>query len=244
MRLLQKCYCGRKKIAFTLAEVLITLSILGVVAAISIPSIINNYQKQATVSRLKIAYSIVDNLIQQSYIENGSFPSGPNMSVDNFDKYFSKYLNIAKNCGRNTSRKEHKADGCFKDNTFVNLDGVATTQGGYSPEYYNQVLLKNGMGVAALEATRWIVDIDGPNRGSSRLGEDIFMFNYAKSCNFSNPYAFDGNCNNSRESLLNRCKPNGTNQAWSPNGSGCLGLIMKDGWKISSDYPWGYAHKK
>ena len=42
---------------FTLAEVLITLSILGVVAAISIPNIIQQYQKRVTVTKLQKVYS-------------------------------------------------------------------------------------------------------------------------------------------------------------------------------------------
>ncbi len=41
---------------FTMAEVLITLAIIGVVAALTIPNVIKNYQKQALVSALKVDY--------------------------------------------------------------------------------------------------------------------------------------------------------------------------------------------
>lgn len=41
------------KLGFTLAEVLITLGIIGVVSAITIPSLISKYEKQATVTKLK-----------------------------------------------------------------------------------------------------------------------------------------------------------------------------------------------
>ena len=41
------------KKGFTLAEVLITLGIIGVVAAATIPSLITAYQKRATESQLK-----------------------------------------------------------------------------------------------------------------------------------------------------------------------------------------------
>ena len=47
-----------------------------------------------------------------------------------------------------------------------------------------------------------------------------------------------------RAKFLNYCKENGTYQGQRWNGMGCSGLIIKDGWKISSDYPWAYAHKK
>ena len=45
-----------KRSAFTLAEVLITLGIIGVVAAVTIPALVTTYQKRATESQLKKAY--------------------------------------------------------------------------------------------------------------------------------------------------------------------------------------------
>ena len=45
------------KKAFTLAEVLITLGIIGVVAALTMPALIANYKKQQTIVQLKKAYT-------------------------------------------------------------------------------------------------------------------------------------------------------------------------------------------
>ena len=42
---------------FTLAEVLVTLSILGIIAAVTVPSVVRNFQKLVTITKLKIAYS-------------------------------------------------------------------------------------------------------------------------------------------------------------------------------------------
>ena len=50
--------------AFTLAETLVTLTILGLVAMVLIPSIMKNYQKRLTITRLKMAYSMLDNMTQ------------------------------------------------------------------------------------------------------------------------------------------------------------------------------------
>ncbi len=50
-----------KKSAFTLAEVLITLGIIGVVAAMTIPTLITNYQKVQQVTKFKKAYATLDN---------------------------------------------------------------------------------------------------------------------------------------------------------------------------------------
>lgn len=52
------------KRGFTLAEVLITLGIIGVVAAITMPTLIANHREKQTVAQLKKAYSI----LQQAYL--------------------------------------------------------------------------------------------------------------------------------------------------------------------------------
>ena len=41
------------KKAFTMAEVLITLGIIGIVAAMTLPSLVGNYQKKQTAMQLK-----------------------------------------------------------------------------------------------------------------------------------------------------------------------------------------------
>lgn len=53
-----------KKYAFTLAEVLITLGIIGVVASMTLPTVVNKYKEKETVTKLKKFYSI----LSQSYL--------------------------------------------------------------------------------------------------------------------------------------------------------------------------------
>ena len=45
--------------AFTLSEVLITLGIIGIIAAMTLPSLVGRYQEKVTVTRLKKYYSIL-----------------------------------------------------------------------------------------------------------------------------------------------------------------------------------------
>ena len=60
-----------KKAAFTLAEVLITLGIIGVVAALTLPTLIQNHQKQTYVTGLKKAYANLQNAFaKMAYDEN------------------------------------------------------------------------------------------------------------------------------------------------------------------------------
>lgn len=58
------------KIAFTLAEVLITLGIIGVVAAMTIPSLIQSYKEKATVTAVKQSYSIFAQALKMVTIDN------------------------------------------------------------------------------------------------------------------------------------------------------------------------------
>ena len=44
---------NKRKYAFTLAEVLITLGIIGVVAALTMPALIGHYKKVQTIAQLK-----------------------------------------------------------------------------------------------------------------------------------------------------------------------------------------------
>lgn len=49
-----------KKQAFTLAEVLMTLGIIGVVAAMTLPTLITDFQKRSTATMVKTLYSKIN----------------------------------------------------------------------------------------------------------------------------------------------------------------------------------------
>lgn len=59
------------KKAFTLAEVLIILGIIGIVAALTIPSLITTYQEKVTVAKLKKTYNLLSIAFLQAKSENG-----------------------------------------------------------------------------------------------------------------------------------------------------------------------------
>ena len=65
-------HCDKyRRVAFTLAEVLITLGIIGVVAALTLPTLIQNYQKQVLVNQYKKAYNVLNNGFKQMVAEEG-----------------------------------------------------------------------------------------------------------------------------------------------------------------------------
>ena len=83
------------KSAFTLAEVLITLAIIGVVAAMTIPTLLTNFQKKATAVRVKKAYAEYAQAIKLSEVDNGPMQTW-NMTiygnVDHSRRIIEKYL--------------------------------------------------------------------------------------------------------------------------------------------------------
>ena len=97
-------YKSRK--GFTLAEVLITLGIIGVVAALTIPTLISAYKKNIVESRLRKCYGRVNQAIKLSEIENGpimtweklnsGFETDENGELDHSKPYavawYNKYL--------------------------------------------------------------------------------------------------------------------------------------------------------
>ena len=83
---------SRKRAAFTLAEVLITLGIIGVVAAVVMPTIINDIQDRQLTAMWKKKYSEISNIYFQTREEIG----GGNLCVDNKGEGYSTSISCSK----------------------------------------------------------------------------------------------------------------------------------------------------
>ncbi len=86
--------------AFTLAEVLITLAIIGVVAALTIPVVVKNYKDQQAVVKLKKAYSTLSNTTNLIISQEGAVKNW-NTSTQNVYNLYKKNLKVSKDCGPN-----------------------------------------------------------------------------------------------------------------------------------------------
>ena len=95
-----------KLCAFTLAEVLVTLGIIGVVAALTMPMLIANYQKKVWVAQLKKDANFISNSIRRVLADEGidnlclsSLAECENSSGQTlayiFGEEFGKYFNLA-----------------------------------------------------------------------------------------------------------------------------------------------------
>ena len=60
-----------RKIAFTLAEVLITLGIIGVVAALTIPTLMANHRRQVAETRLEKFYTTINQAVKMAEVDYG-----------------------------------------------------------------------------------------------------------------------------------------------------------------------------
>jgi len=138
-----------KKVAFTLAEVLITLAIIGVVAAITIPSIVANHQKRALETQFAKAYRTLFQAMNLAVAEHGDMGSwdwaDKTFSAEeqeNFvKKYFVPYLNVVKFC----PSVKPEAGMCFPEERIMNLDGTNHGSVGIKSHKQVQLLLGDGM---------------------------------------------------------------------------------------------------
>ena len=89
---------NNKHFGFTLAEVLITLGIIGVVVALTLPTLIQNYKEKVLITKVKRTYSNIQNATILAQKDNGSIgdnsvlfnaTDGSNKVAENFAKYFS-----------------------------------------------------------------------------------------------------------------------------------------------------------
>lgn len=220
------------KKGFTLAEVIITVGVIGVVAALTIPLLVANYQKMQTVVRLKKAYSEINQAIKLSEVKfdsalglwdlTSSSTDWLAANTDFLENYLGNSIKFIKTCTPSRDdcwkmpEKDLTSDKVFADRykqRFVS----AVTASGYSIYCW--------VGGSSTDGhTHIFIDIDGPNKGKQTLGKDIFRVLYSFKTNKFNIGLED---NETRDILLQKCR----------DQDQCLRLIMYDGWKISPDYP-------
>lgn len=232
----------KSETGFTLAEVLITLGIIGVVAAMTIPTLVNNYQKKVTVTGLQKVYSEFSQAYTASQAQNGDATdwsaADPYYSRANiltfWQTYFFPYLKISKICD--------SADGsdfydCWSSD-IKNLDGTLYSATDVNTAYNLTFILADGATVYTASAPNYgsiYVDINGKSKPNV-LGKDVFRLDFGY--NGLNGLHIDG-YDRTRSDILNGTPPNAINSCNKAyRGTMCGSVIQKDGWQIKDDYPW------
>lgn len=230
--------------AFTLAEALITLAIIGIVAAMTLPALVSNYQKKVTAERVKKTYSEMLNVIKLSEAFNGD--------IEDWD------FNLSTNLNENTRLFNEKYLLPYFKNLNYCDEGLSWKCGAPISGNGLNYVFNNGVGFAILahftDSSRnlsrklsVIIDINGPQKPNV-MGKDAFYFELID--NKFLPYEWDAS--HTRSDLIRgidtvagkmACRASlDTDTEIEINNNYnmymCTALLLMDNWEIKADYPW------
>lgn len=225
-----KAFTGNfKKIAFTLAEILITLGIIGVVAALTIPSLIQKKQNKVLEVQFKKSYSIISqamlNVVENEY---GGIVEFGNSDLGNLILILSKYYKDAQTTWpvlENYPNNTETARCNFLANYYKNYTGKT------GATRFNDGIIQISDGstiyfdVSALNEVTYgtifiAVDINGWRAKPNKYGYDFFVFKLEKNGKIT-PMGSD----DSLYPASIYCSKNSTNVS---NGYGCTYSAFSD----------------
>ena len=231
-----------RSIAFTLAEVLITLGIIGVVAAMTLPSVINNYKRTEAETALKRAYSLMSQALRAAVAEHGDINDWPEWDDATliFEKYLTPELKVGKSYGSNDDITKIMCYEGKNKNFFVN--GDKNYQYGWLDQAHTYIktpfIAKKTASIKLVDGTciglnpsgsygkQLYIDINGNDKGPNIAGKDLFFFIIVN--NELLPYGYDWPQEDLvNPSVQNSCVINGV-----LSGLVCAARIMRDGWQI------------
>lgn len=180
------------KKAFTLAEILITLGIIGIIAAMTLPSLINKINNKEHEARFKTAYSLAYQAVQlmgnedpqlwQTYCaKNSNSEVASNRDNDfSFIKDFSKQfqvLNLYEKPLNNLTNIGYK-------NGYFYQSGKGKSAFNRDSHNNGAFIAKNGMiiyssGCWWVNSLDFVIDTNG-HKGPNKFGYDVFYFQIAK----------------------------------------------------------------
>ena len=174
------------KRAFTLAEVLITLGIVAIVAALTLPSLIAKHNERAWLTAFKKTYSVLSQAYIRAYEENGvasDWCSEQNTECAKiYFNILAPYLNVAEVWGFNQPFN-NSIRGKYRD-----LDGRTMGHVEVFHDAYYKFLLNDG----TLIGIMYSVDLNNPLlqvdtnglKGPNQLGKDFFFISLISKQNY------------------------------------------------------------
>ncbi len=173
---------NKLKFGFTLAEVLITLGIIGVVAAMTIPTLLNKYYEKRTVSILRETQSIIAQSMKMAEEEDGDMEGWFTVMTETatslkIAENLKPFLKIALDCGVNDPKNR-----CVINKSYLEKNGKPRIN--YSEELYYKICLLNGsciwwVFVPYAHVAQFYIDTNG-KYSPNMWGKDLFMFEYSK----------------------------------------------------------------
>jgi len=218
-----------QKTAFTLAEVLVTLAIIGVVSALTVPGLMNSYQKQTYITQLHKVYNEMSQALTQYKTDRNAinlFEAGLN-SQENADTFIETYFKVINKC-------DTMAPPCFANaSEYKTLAGTSAVIGSGSTSYKTYTLASGAAirPLYRLEGEKLInvlVDING-TKGPNIMGRDFFwlgIYNNGMIDDYS-ATASPPLSSTTRETLFTTYCQKGT------GAEGCFGKILNDNWQMT-----------
>ena len=222
----------KNRSGFTLAEVLVTLGVIGVVAVMTIPTLVTSYQKQGYVAALQKNYSMLSQAMEQ-YLSDQRVERLKETELSTLDgvgKFLNDYFKVTKDCGSG----QGSVAACFGKNTYPKWNYKTTTSN--IPAGYC-VILANGAAIS-MQAERGTngqanvflyIDVNG-KKGPNIAGRDLFLLNFFQDADDKTFKLSDKNmagdfnmsywndfCGNDEVSTI----------------YGCVSKIALDGWKMN-----------
>lgn len=223
----------KSRCAFTLAEVLITLGIIGVVAAITIPSLITYTQKKETVTKLQRAISVINQAAKLSFDDNGDPDDAFGMgSEEYFNVYWRPYIKVLQYC--NTYQDCHYNSVVpFRTISGSTSGTISVVHPGTRVTFHTMdgflyiIFTGTADGNGSYKASKLIfVDINGSKKPNV-YGKDVFILDRLDDGKGVQPF-----CSGLSDSVINKsCSK-------ISDGACCAEKIRRAGWKIDSTYPW------
>ena len=174
--------------AFTLAEVLVTLGIIGIVAAMTLPTLINNSRNKQLEAALHKNYSIIQQALEMYQAEHG-VPLTPDITgtqtaANSLTALIKPYFAVLYDCGLSRVTK------CMPLPAGEENNGISRIYKTYNNKTLNLNLLDDGQFVlkdgslilienpgSSQDRLRLItVDVNGINKKPNKWGHDLFTF--------------------------------------------------------------------
>ena len=228
------------KKGFTLAEVLITLAVIGVVAALTIPTVVHKYQQKQMYTQFLKAYNTLSTSLFLAIADHGAPENwtcvDSNEGMQNYiDTYIKPYIKVVSTAPLESVYKGGVQVKGLDGRDFASLTSLF--QGG-TPDF---LLLGDGTVIMPHEINchnndevdiETFVDTNGA-KGPNVLGRDMFVMRYGLNFNTGKPGIFSGfDPSNSEEGAAVCCKTEGVcinPEENIPQGLTCVERLLADG---------------
>ena len=240
---------------FTLAEVLITIGIIGIVAALTIPTLIGNYQKKKIATIVKEEYSKLNLTLKNAEAENGDATNWGYTSYDDLElwikTYILPYIKYTKICSSDCNLGGYHSLGYNPANnnanprtpryTVILNNGIAWCFYRSQSPYHYQTKIVIYANKSFAKQKYWYAGIDAFS----------FIFDYREKNPHIRPFQVPTVKNGEaiyplldRKELLKKETPCGcaqnSNACYGYNIAGdyCSTVLLMDNWEFKKDYPW------